>query len=237
LAEYNQLPNQAQQLATRNHTAEIAALKPQLLTGLKSLDLTLNDQQVELILGYVGLLHKWGAVYNLTAIRLPHEILVHHVFDCLAIVKPVLAQIEPTAQVLDVGSGAGLPAVMLALACPAMTVVAVDAVAKKTAFIQQVALQLALSNLSAQHQRVERLVSAHYDLIVSRAFSSLNDFVAGTRLALKPGGRWLAMKGKVPEEEIRDLPKNVHIQTIQSLHIPSLDAERCLIWMTSVSDQ
>ena len=157
--------------------------------------------------------------------------------DCLAIVKPVLSQIDPTARVLDVGSGAGLPAVMLALACPGMTVVAVDAVAKKTAFIQQVALQLALSNLSAQHQRVERLVSGDYDLIVSRAFSSLNDFVTGTRLAMKPGGRWLAMKGKVPEEEIRDLPKNISIQEIEALDVPSLDAERCLIWLTSVTEQ
>ena len=198
MAEHNPLPNQAQQFSTRYHSAEIAALKPQLQAGLKSLELKLNDQQVELILGYVGLLHKWGVVYNLTAIRLPNEILVHHVLDCLAIVKPVLSQIDPTARVLDVGSGAGLPAVMLALACPGMTVVAVDAVAKKTAFIQQ---------------------------------------VAGTRLAMKPGGRWLAMKGKVPEEEIRDLPKNISIQEIEALDVPSLDAERCLIWLTSVTEQ
>jgi len=234
LTEQNHLPSQPQNIATLIHSAEVAELKPELLTGLKSLGLMLNNQQVELILGYVGLLHKWGAVYNLTAIRLPREILVHHVLDCLAIVNPMLLQIDSAAHVLDVGSGAGLPAVMIAVACPKMTVVAVDAVAKKIAFIQQVALQLGLNNLSAQHERVERLVSADYDLIVSRAFSSLTDFISGTRLAIKPKGRWLAMKGKLPEEEIRGLPKTVTTQAIQSLQVPGLNAERCLVWMAPV---
>ena len=209
----------------------IADLRPSLLRGLEELNLVLSSSQIEQVLGYIALLHKWGAVYNLTAIKEPADILVQHVLDCLSIINPMLVRVAPGACVLDVGSGAGLPAVMIAIACPSLSVVALDAVAKKVAFVQQVALQLGLCNLQAKHERVEKINAAHFDLTVSRAFASLSDFMTGTRGAVKKGGLWLAMKGRVPEEEIRQLPEGFVILEIVSLKVPDLLAERCLVWI------
>ena len=215
------------------HSDAVAALKPGLIEGIDKLGLALDSRQVELILGYVGLLHKWGSVYNLTAIKDPQEILVQHVLDCLSVVPPMLVRVGATARVLDVGSGAGLPAIMIAIVCPMMQVVALDAVAKKVAFIQQAALQLGLKNVSAQHARIENIVTADFDLIISRAFSSLRDFVEGTRGAIKAGGVWLAMKGRVPLDEIGALPQWVLAEKPVLLNVPGLSAERCLIWISS----
>ena len=220
-----------------SYSLEISALRPALMVGAKDLDLALSDDQVELILGYVGLLHKWGAVYNLTAIKAPADILSQHVLDCLSIINPLLKRIGSVASVLDVGTGAGLPAVMIAIACPTIRVVALDAVAKKIAFIQQVGLQLGLNNLVAQHARIERINSASFDLIVSRAFASLGDFVNGTKGAIKNGGIWLAMKGRVPLEEIHSLPNGFVALEVEALQVPGLTAERCLVWISQTSAQ
>jgi len=210
---------------------DVVDLRPELIKGLGELTLTLNDGQVEQILGYIALLHKWGAVYNLTAIKDPADILVQHVLDCLSIINPMHVKVGPSASVLDVGSGAGLPAVMIAISCPHMNVVAVDAVAKKVAFVQQVALQLGLKNLEAKHERVEKIYTPQFDLIVSRAFASLADFMSGTQGAVKEGGLWLAMKGRMPQEEIQLLPKGFVVREIVSIKVPRLFAERCLVWI------
>jgi 16S rRNA (guanine527-N7)-methyltransferase len=129
-----------------------------------------------------------------------------------------------------VGSGGGLPSVVFAIVCPHLQVTAVDAVAKKSAFIETVAHTLKLSNLKGIHSRVE-LIEDKSDLVVSRAFASLKDFTAWSDKALRTGGKWAAMKGKVPEEEMAELPASIQIQGIQTLNVPDLEAQRCLIWL------
>jgi 16S rRNA (guanine527-N7)-methyltransferase len=133
--------------------------------------------------------------------------------------------------VLDVGSGGGLPGVVLALMRPALDVTCVDAVGKKAAFVRQVAGALALPNLHAVHGRVEALRAPPFELVTSRAFASLADFVRLTRPLLAPGGSWLAMKGKLPADEIAALPADVTVFHVEPIGVPGLDAERCLVWI------
>jgi 16S rRNA (guanine527-N7)-methyltransferase len=135
-----------------------------------------------------------------------------------------------TVRLLDVGSGGGLPGVLIAVLCPQLQVSCVDTVGKKTAFVRQVAVELGLHNLRAEHARVERLPEI-YDVITSRAFATLADFVELTRERLAPGGLWMAMKGKRPEEEIAALPEDVEAFHVEPLLVPGLEAERCLVWM------
>jgi 16S rRNA (guanine527-N7)-methyltransferase len=194
--------------------------------------LNLSESQVTSLLGYLALIAKWNKVYNLTAIRDPAEMLTHHVLDSLAIVAPLLRQTESShINMLDVGAGAGLPGVVVAICCPQVSVTCVDAVAKKMAFVQQVATELKLSNLKALHARVETLTQ-EYDIITSRAFATLSDFVTGSRAALKPAtGVWLAMKAKDTSAEVAELPADVAVFHVEQLTVPGLDAERCIIWM------
>jgi 16S rRNA (guanine527-N7)-methyltransferase len=131
---------------------------------------------------------------------------------------------------LDVGSGGGLPGVVIAICCPNVTVTCVDAVSKKAAFVQQVAASLRLSNLKGVHARVETL-EGPFDVIGSRAFASLPDFVTWSTNALGDKGFWMAMKGKLPQEEISSLPSNAQVFHVEQLHVPGLNAERCMIWM------
>jgi 16S rRNA (guanine527-N7)-methyltransferase len=133
-------------------------------------------------------------------------------------------------RLLDVGSGGGLPGVLIAVLCPGLQVSCVDTVGKKAAFIRQVGAELGLRNLRAEHARVEQL-PGRYDLITSRAFATLADFVALTRERLMPEGLWLAMKGKRPDEEIAALTTDVEVFHVEPLAVPGLDAERCLVWM------
>ncbi|RYG06684.1 MAG: 16S rRNA (guanine(527)-N(7))-methyltransferase RsmG, partial [Burkholderiales bacterium] len=177
------------------------------------------------------LIQKWNKVYNLTAVRAPAEMLTHHLLDSLAVIGPLRRQLQyKPSRVLDVGSGAGLPGVVLSICCPELTVDCVDAVAKKAAFIQQVAVALKLPRLRGLHQRVET-VTGPYDLICSRAFASLADFVAGSQDALAPEGVWMAMKGKLPELEMAALPSGVEVFHVEQLRVPGLDADRCLVWL------
>jgi 16S rRNA (guanine527-N7)-methyltransferase len=131
---------------------------------------------------------------------------------------------------LDVGSGGGLPGVVIAICCPNVSVICVDAVSKKAAFVQQVAASLRLGNLKGVHARVETLAGP-FDVIGSRAFASLPDFVNWSASALAPNGIWMAMKGKLPEEEIASLPPNAQVFHVEQLHVPGLNAERCMVWM------
>ena len=218
--------------------------------GVETLGLKLNDIQIAQLLGYHALIQKWNKVYNLTAIRDPAEMLTHHLLDSLAIIAPLRIRLAGLAyeqddasdandatsgqylcRLLDVGAGAGLPGVVIAICCPDMRVTCVDAVAKKMAFVQQVATELKLPNLQALHARVETL-SQKYDIITSRAFATLLDFVTGSRAALKPDtGVWLAMKAKDTAAEIANLPANVDVFHVEQLTVPGLDAERCIVWM------
>ena len=247
-----------------------------LVAGSQQLGLALSDAQIDALMAYLGLLHKWSKVYNLTAVRDPLEMVTLHLLDSLAVIPALLrhlatphnateraalagqststststspspspgpasaslaaasagkpAQAQPN-RLLDVGSGAGLPGVVIAIACPHIQVTCIDAVAKKAAFVQQVAASLRLANLRGLHQRIEHMDTAHA-VVCSRAFASLADFVRGSAKALAPGGVWLALKGKAPTEELSALGPEVDVFHVEQLLVPGLDARRCLVWM------
>jgi 16S rRNA (guanine527-N7)-methyltransferase len=195
-----------------------------------ALGLAAAPQQEQRLLQYLDLLQRWNATYNLTAVRDRHGMLTQHLADCLAVVEP-LTRVLPKGRVLDVGSGGGLPGVVLAIMCPALDVTCVDTVGKKAAFVRQVSGALGLDNLQSAHARVEALALQPFDLITSRAFASLADFTSLTRPLLAPGGVWMAMKGKSPDVEVAQLPPGVAVFHVEQLQVPTLDAERCLVWM------
>jgi len=201
--------------------------------ALSDLGLTLQAGVVSALLAYLDLIQKWTKVYNLTAVRDPGEMLTHHVLDSLAVIPPLRGQLaDKTSPVrlLDVGSGAGLPGVVVAICCPDVTVHCVDTVGKKAAFIQQVAASLKLPNLRGVHARVESLTEK-FDVVSSRAFASLADFTSWSGGALAEQGVWLAMKGKHPSEEIIALSAGVEVFHVEQLVVPGLDADRCIVWM------
>ena len=202
-----------------------------LKSGAAELGLDLSEAQFEQLLGYLALIQKWNKVYNLTAVRDPQEMLTHHLLDSLTAVAPLVRHTggEP-AKVLDVGSGGGLPGIVLAICRPELDVSCVDTVGKKAAFIQQVAASLRLPNLRGVHARVETL-SGPFDVICCRAFASLPDFVTWSRAALAEQGVWMAMKGKHPQTEIDALPAGVQVFHVEPLRVPGLDVERCMIWL------
>lgn len=196
------------------------------------LGLALSEQQIDRLLAYLALLQKWNRVYNLTAVREPGAMLTQHLVDSLSLVDPLRRHTQGRAlRLMDVGSGGGLPGVVLAIVMPELTVVCVDAVTKKTSFIQQVAAELRLGNLRAEHARVENLKTEPFDVITSRAFASLLDFTRLTRQHLKPEAIWLAMKGQLPQEEIDALPATIDVFHVEQLVVPGTDAQRCLVWM------
>ena len=210
-------------------------LQDKLREGLRALKLELDDHQIRQLLDYQTLIGKWTKVYNLTAVRDPAEMLTHHLLDSLATIAPLTrylqkAGLEEGATLLDVGSGAGLPGVVIAICCPTVAVTCVDTVAKKAAFIKQAALALKLSNLAGLHARVETITHP-FDVICSRAFASLSDFTQWSAGASAPQGVWMAMKGKHPADELAMLPANVKVFHVEQLQVPGLDAERCIVWI------
>ena len=242
--------------------------------GAQALGVALTPVQRTQLLDYLGLLARWGRVYNLTAVRDPGQMVTQHLLDSLA-VWPALqrvvcarmsgasgvsgsgdrlahpgaqasacAAVGPssapaaagcTARLLDVGSGAGLPGVVLAIVAPAWQVTCVDAVGKKAGFVRQVAAELGLTNLRAEHARVEALPAgqggAGFDVVTSRAFASLADFVQASQQQLAREGLWMAMKGQVPDDEIAALPAQTEVFHVEQLVVPGLQAQRCLVWM------
>jgi 16S rRNA (guanine527-N7)-methyltransferase len=197
--------------------------------GAAQLGLTLSDRQCERLLAYGALILKWNKVYNLTALRDPATVLTHHLLDSLSVVGPLKRAWPGRAKLLDVGAGAGLPGVVIAILREDIDVSCLDAVAKKAAFVQQVAAELGLPNLRGVHARVESLAGS-YELISSRAFASLPDFFNGSKHLLAPEGIWLAMKGKVPDDELAELPTGIDVFHVEQLNVPWLDAERCIVW-------
>jgi 16S rRNA (guanine527-N7)-methyltransferase len=212
------------------------ALDAGLRDGLQKLELSLDDAQIGQLLSYLDLIQKWTKVYNLTAVRDPAEMLTHHLLDSLAVIAPLRHQLaaigvgDQPVRLLDVGSGAGLPGVVVAICCPDITVHCVDTVGKKAAFIQQVAVSLRLPNLRGIHARVENLTD-RYDVVSSRAFASLVDFVTWSGAALAEQGVWMGMKGKHPADEMAALPVSVKVFHVEQLDVPGLGAERCIVWM------
>lgn len=197
----------------------------QLEMGIAGLELALPDDAEAKLSAYLALLDKWNRVYNLTAVREIERMVSHHLLDSLAIVPYIEA-----GRVLDVGSGGGLPGIPLAIARPELQVTLIDSVAKKTAFLLQAKAELGLENVSVVTGRVETHQDAtKFNTITSRAFSDLKELVTVTRHLLAPGGRWLAMKGLYPHEEIAALPDWVRVSANPVLSIPNLDATRHLI--------
>ena len=214
-------------------------LRSTLVAGLQALQLDLSEQQVDQLLAYQAMIAKWTKVYNLTSVRDPAEMMTHHVLDSLAAIPALQrhlqsAGLEQGSRLLDVGSGAGLPGVVIAICCPRVAVTCVDTVAKKAAFIKQAALALKLPNLTGLHARVESITET-FDVICSRAFASLVDFTNWSAVALAPQGVWMAMKGKNPADELQALPPAIAMFHVEQLKVPSLDAERCILWLRPVS--
>lgn len=196
--------------------------------------LSLSETSASKLDQYLSLLAKWNKVYNLTAVRDPIQMRVQHLNDSLAVIPALVREVHQSpARILDVGSGAGLPGVVICIVNSDLRVTCVDTVGKKVSFIQQVAAELQLSNLTAQHARVESLRDEPYDVITSRAFSSLADFVALTRHLLADHGVWMALKGKVPSDEITELPDDVEVFHVEQIAVERLEAQRCIVWMRS----
>ena len=214
-------------------------LRATLKAGLEALQLHLSEQQINQLLAYQAMIAKWTQVYNLTSVRDPAEMMTHHLLDSLAAI-PALQRylrsvgLKQNICLLDVGSGAGLPGVVMAICCPAVSITCVDTVAKKAAFIKQVALALKLPNLLGLHARVESITES-FDVICSRAFASLADFTRWSASALAPQGVWMAMKGRHPADELQALHENIAMFHVEQLKIPGLDAERCIVWLRPVS--
>ena len=208
-------------------------LERSLETIATRLGLPMPPEQIDRLLGYLALLQRWNRTYNLTAVREPAEMVRQHLADCLAVIGPLRRALESVAEprLLDVGSGGGLPGVVIALMCPSWQVTCVDAVGKKAAFVRQVAAELRLQNLQAQHARAEFLPLGRYDLVTSRAFASLADFARLTRHQLANNGIWMAMKGKIPADELGELPSDVDVFHVEQIEVPGLDVQRCLVWM------
>lgn len=203
--------------------------------GVATLGLTLTDGQLQQLMDYLALLQKWNRVYNLTAVRDPPQMLRQHLLDSLAVVRPLRQMLRQRsapseARLLDVGSGGGLPGVVLAITCPELQIGCVDAVSKKAAFVRQVAVELGLRNLTGLHARVETLTGS-FDVVCSRAFAALPDFVRWTAPLLAPRGCWMAMKGQHPVEEIAALPATASVFHVEQLAVPGLEARRCIMWM------
>lgn len=213
------------------------ALQAKLDAGASALGVRLSVAQSTKLLAYVDLLGKWGRVYNLTAVRDAGEMLTLHVLDSLSLVSPLQQHLArrglASARVLDVGSGAGLPGVVLAVCCPELQVTCVDAVAKKAAFLTQAGVALQLPNLRGLHGRVEKTPGC-FDVVTARAFSALSDLVAWSAHALAEEGVWVAMKGKHPNDELTVLPASVRVFHVEQLHVPGLEAQRCLVWLERV---
>lgn len=207
-----------------------------LAQGLEALGLSLPPLAPQQLLDYLDLIGRWNKVYNLTAIRDPQQMLSQHLLDCLTVVAPLRTQAATQGhaddlRLLDVGSGAGLPGVVLAIANPGWSITCVDTVAKKATFIRQAAAELGLKNLQAVHARVEAMREPPFQMITSRAFASLVDFIDLTRERLAPGGTWAAMKAKLTPEERGAVPADVALFHVEPLQVPGLDAERCIVWM------
>ncbi len=222
----------------------VEAMSARLRAGAQALHLSMSEAQLEALLGYAQLLLKWNTVYNLTAVRDPIDVVDLHLLDCLALL-PALAAYDTASSVtlLDVGSGAGLPAAVLAIMRPSWQVHAIDAVDKKIAFQRQAAAQLRLSNWQAHHARVQdwhwpQAATTSCRLITARAYSSLRLLAESTCHLADADSRWLAMKGKIPFAELDELHEHmphVQLQSTQAIPIPGNASERHLLTLALIS--
>jgi 16S rRNA (guanine527-N7)-methyltransferase len=205
-----------------------AVLSKVLADGIKELSLDLDEKQHEQLLDYLALLFKWNSVYNLTSVRDPMQMVTHHLLDSLAAVPAF----DGAQNVLDVGAGGGLPGIVLAIARPDMKVSLIDTVHKKTAFLKQVKAELALANVTVYTAKVQDVqVPKQFDVITSRAFADLSDFVNWSGQLLAEGGKFIALKGVAPPDEQERLPGEWKVSELRPLQVPGLDAERHLVFI------
>lgn len=201
-----------------------AALQTQLEQGIAALGLTLPAEAISRLLDYLALLQRWNAAYNLTAIRDPAEMVSRHLLDSLAILPYVQGE-----TLADLGTGPGLPGIPLAIAAPGRQILLVDSNGKKVRFLREAIRALKLEGVRALQSRVEE-VEGSFDCVTARAFASLADMLAWGGHLLAPGGVWLAMKGKTPEEELAGVPSTFAVRGIHALAVPGLgSAERHLV--------
>lgn len=193
-----------------------------LLAGIEQLKLEATEAQVDLLLAFVKLIERWNKAYNLTAIRDRNEMLRLHIIDSLAVLPFITGN-----KIIDVGTGAGLPGIPLAIFMPEVQFTLLDSNSKKTRFVQQAVLELKLSNVEVVHSRVENLGrEGEYDAVLSRAFASVADIINLTDYLLQPEGVLIAMKGQVPEEELKQINRSY---TVNSIVLPDVEAERCVL--------
>lgn len=204
-------------------------LEQELEAGLAQLGLELSAEQIDRLNQYLALLNKWNKTYNLTAVRETERMVAYHVLDSLSALPHIQG-----ARVLDVGSGGGMPGMLFAIARPDWQLTLIDANHKKTTFLRQAAIELGLNNVEVHCERVEALAAPAFDVITSRAFADLAEFVRLTRHVLADGGVWAALKGVYPYEEIAQLPDDIRVVSVQALHVPGLDAERHLVTLARV---
>ena len=200
-------------------------LEAKLAAGVAELKLNLDEVTQKKLLDYLGLLHKWNKVYNLTAVREPEKMVYQHLLDSLAVLPYITGK-----RLIDVGSGAGLPGIPLAIVKPALEVVVLDSNHKKTVFLQQACIELGLANVTVVCDRVEDFsLTDKFDMVISRAFSDMSEFEKLTRHLVTNGGSRLAMKGLYPYEELAQLPAEIKVQQVVSLTVPGLNAQRHLV--------
>lgn len=203
--------------------------KQLLKDGVQEIGLDLSPEQMEKLSDYLDLLLKWNKVFNLTSITTEREGVHKHLLDCLSLIPYLKKKKKPEfSTVADVGSGGGLPAAVIAICLPDMVVHSIDAVGKKSLFVTQAASQLGLSNLKAKHCRIENSGMV-YDMVVCRAFSSLKTFAELTSQCVREDGIWIAMKGKLPLDEIKELPPAFQVKDLVQVNVPGLEEERTFV--------
>ena len=195
--------------------------------GIDAMDLPLWAAQREQFMDYLALMAKWNGVYNLTSLRDPMQMVTHHLLDSLAAVSAF----EGAKNVLDVGAGGGLPGIVLAIARPDMQVSLIDTVHKKTAFLTQVKAELGLKNVTVYTMKVQDLKAGPFDVITSRAFADLSDFVNWSGHLLEEGGRFIALKGTAPADEQERLPGEWKVRELRPIKVPKVEAERHLVFI------
>ncbi|BBM01304.1 16S rRNA (guanine(527)-N(7))-methyltransferase RsmG [Microbulbifer sp. GL-2] len=199
--------------------------RPRLLQAAAQMSVALGESQQDRLLQYLALFARWNSAYNLSAIRDPSQMLERHIIDSLSVVN-----LCGEGALIDVGSGGGLPGIPLAIIHPERSITLLDSNGKKTRFLFQVASTLPLPNVTVVNERVESYVPEQlFTGVVSRAFASIVDMLDGSEHMLAPGGRFYAMKGKLPEDELSALPKGIKVEQVHQLLVPGCDAERHLI--------